>query len=212
MTFLADVVKQMVLAEFQKSMKLFLQQPWPAHRELMCCRETKGLFQHAVVPKWVRKFNCTGTFPLFFQSRFIVTIWRSKPAFSLIQQLGGPSRELPLPLVAIIRRYWGKDRLHPTLSSTATFFIIIIFLIINDNEFIVMQLLVNIALLNTCYPLNANCSTIETEHFLLHFTSGQKVKNVDCKANLLIECFQNSSPGLVISTQDNWISSVSRGS
>lgn len=102
---------------------------------------------------------------------------------------GGPSRELPLPLVAIIRRYWGKDRLHPTLSSTATFFIIIIFLIINDNEFIVMQLLVNIALLNTWYPLNANCSTIETEHFLSRFTSGKKVKNVDSKANLLIEWF-----------------------
>lgn len=50
-----------------------------------------------------------------------------------------------------------------------------------------MQLLVNIALLNTWYPLNANCSTIETEHFLSRFTSGKKVKNVDCKANLLIE-------------------------
>lgn len=45
-------------------------------------------------------------------------------------------------------------------------------MVINDEEVIVMQLLVNIAVLSTWYPLNSKCFTKETEHFLSQFTSG----------------------------------------
>lgn len=66
-----------------------------------------------------------------------------------------------------------QDRLHPFKSLSTTFLIIVLFVVINDEEFIVMQLLVNIAVLSTWYPLNSKCFTKETEHFLSQFTSGQ---------------------------------------
>lgn len=93
--------------------------------------------------------------------------------------------------------------LHPTQSPTATFLIIIILLVINYSEFIVV-LLVNTAVLNTWYPLNSNCFIEETECFLSHFTSGPtgqtevKKNPMGCKADLVIHCFQASSPGVVI--------------
>lgn len=65
-----------------------------------------------------------------------------------------------------------QHRLHPIQSSSTSFFITIIFVVIEDNEFIVMQLLVNIAVLSTWQPLNSKCFTKETEHFLARFTTG----------------------------------------
>lgn len=56
-------------------------------------------------------------------------------------------------------------------GPTANFLIIIILLVINYNEFIVLQL-VNAAVLNDWCPLNSNCFIEGTEHFLSHFTSG----------------------------------------
>jgi len=64
-----------------------------------------------------------------------------------------------------------QGRLHLIQSSSTAFFIVV-FVVINDNEFVIIQLLLNIAVLSTCYPLNSKCSTKETKHFLSQFTSG----------------------------------------